>query len=67
MNSVASREAPLPSDRMVFRWQANRFYSSNVFCTTDYIRKVWGRYFEVLEFRHRFPLFQDVVILRKAD
>ena len=62
-----SREEPLPSDRTVFRWHANRSYSSNVFYTTDYIRKAWARYFEILEFRHRFPLYQDVVILRKTD
>lgn len=59
--------SPLPSDRVVFRWRTDKSYSSNVFYTMDYIRQNWGRMFEVLEIRRRFPGFQDVAILRKRD
>jgi SAM-dependent methyltransferase len=52
-------------DRLVLRWLSGRSYSSNVFYKADYIRRHWGRFFEVAEFRRRHPSFQDVVILRK--
>jgi SAM-dependent methyltransferase len=57
---------PLPGERVVFRWKADASYSSNVFYSIDYIRKVWSRYFEIAEFHRRLPVFQDVVVLRKT-
>ncbi|MCV0396081.1 MAG: class I SAM-dependent methyltransferase [Rhizobiaceae bacterium] len=56
---------PLERDRTIFRWKTDASYSSNVFYKMKYIRKVWGRFFEIAEFHRRFPNFQDVVILRK--
>lgn len=56
----------LPEERLVFRWRKDRSYSSNVFYRTKYIERVWGRYFDIVDFRHRFPSFQDVVVLQKA-
>ena len=54
-------------DRLVVRWRTDRSYSSNVFYKQDYLHKVWARIFEIVEFRRRFPRFQDVLILRKRD
>lgn len=59
-----SRES-LPSERTVFRWHNDRSYSANVFYEMDYIHRVWGRMFEIVEIKRRFPKFQDVVVLRK--
>lgn len=56
----------LPSERLVFRWHANRSYTSNVFYTRDYLHRTWGRIMEIAEVHHRFPGFQDVVVLRKS-
>lgn len=52
-------------DRLVLRWRNDRSYASNVFYKADYLRKTWGRIFEVVELRRRCPEFQDVLILRK--
>jgi SAM-dependent methyltransferase len=52
-------------DRLVLRWQTNRSYSSNVFYKLDYLKAHWGRMFEIVEVRRRFPNFQDVLVLRK--
>jgi len=56
-----------PGCRLSVRWRNNRSYSSNIFYKEDYLRSHWGRFFEVLELRRRFPRFQDVLILRKRD
>ena len=52
-------------DRLIFRWSEGRSYSSNVFLHTDYIRSVWGRFFEIIDIRERPQGFQDAVILKK--
>ncbi|MEM7516868.1 MAG: hypothetical protein AAF368_08090, partial [Planctomycetota bacterium] len=57
--------APLPSEREVFRWRAERSYSSNVFYSFDYLHRNWSRYFEIAETHRRLPVFQDVLVLRK--
>lgn len=56
----------LPEDRLVFRWHADRSYSSNVFYSYEYIKRVWGRFFSLVEIRVALPHFQDVVVLRKV-
>jgi len=58
--------AELPAERLVYRWHSNRSYSSNVFYTSEYLRRTWGRIFEIAEDHHRLPGFQDVVVLRKS-
>lgn len=57
--------APLPHDRVVFRWRSDRSYSSNVFYSYAYIRKHWERYLEIVETHRRLPNFQDVLVMRK--
>lgn len=56
---------PMAADRVVLRWKQDRSYSSNVFYTWNYIDRVWGRIFDVVETHRRLPGFQDVVVLRK--
>lgn len=56
----------LPQDRVVFRWRQNQSYTSNVFYTREYLRRHWGRVFEIVEDHHRLPGFQDVLVLRKS-
>lgn len=55
----------MPMERLVFRWREEQSYSANVLFHTSYIKRVWGRMFNIAEIRHRFPRFQDVVILQK--
>lgn len=52
-------------DRMVMRWRADTSYASNVFYKLDYLKQTWSRFFEIAELRRCFPIFQDVLILRK--
>lgn len=52
-------------DRLVIRWHDDQSYSSNVFYKKEYISKVLESMFEIVEFRHRFPEYQDVFIVRK--
>lgn len=58
-------DEPMPGDRQVFRWKAERSYSANVFYKLDYLKRNWGRYFEIAEFHRRLPVFQDVLVLRR--
>lgn len=55
----------LPKDRLVFRWHAERSYSSNVFYTEKYLQDVWGRILAFKDIFPALPFFQDVVVLRK--
>ncbi len=57
--------SPMTSDRVVFRWKNDRSYSSNVFYTWNYLERVWGRIFDIVETHRRLPVFQDVLVLRK--
>lgn len=52
-------------DRLVFRWKSDRSYSSNVFYTSDYLERTWGRIMGIAETHRRLPVFQDVVVLQK--
>lgn len=52
-------------DRLVLRYRNDKSYSSNVFYKREYLERTWSRFFSVLEFRHRFPRYQDVLILQK--
>lgn len=59
-------EEAMPSERLTFRWKSDRSYSSNVFYSYEYINRMWGRLFEIVETHHRLPGFQDVIVLRKT-
>jgi SAM-dependent methyltransferase len=51
--------------KIVLRWHADRSYSSNVIYDTTYLHSAWGRLFDILEHRRQFPLYQDLLVLRK--
>ncbi len=65
IDTLIDAERRFEGDRLVVRWHSDRSYSSNVFYKKDYLKSVWGRFFNVLELRRRFPRFQDVLILQK--
>ncbi|PIE71097.1 MAG: hypothetical protein CSA22_05070 [Deltaproteobacteria bacterium] len=57
--------AKLPKEKMIFRWESDASYTSNVFYASDYIRKVWGRILPVIKINHEMHNYQDVVVLQK--
>lgn len=63
--SLLDAQRHFRGDRLVLRWLAGRSYSSNVFYKLEYLKRHWGRIFEVAEVRRRCPSFQDVIILKK--
>ena len=65
--SQYEEEKELPEDRLVFRWVSETSYSANVFYRYEYIRRVWGRFFEVVDLFPASPSYQDVVVLRRKD
>lgn len=58
-------EGPLPKDKTVFWWPAQEVYNSTVFHTNEYIRREWGRFFDIVDIQQNGHFYQDVVILRK--
>lgn len=56
----------MEEDRLVLRRVGDASYSSQVFYRFDYIKDVWGRFFEIVEIHRRLPGFQDVIVLRKT-
>tara|TARA_R110002051_G_scaffold139514_1_gene212208 strand:- start:25039 stop:25899 length:861 start_codon:yes stop_codon:yes gene_type:complete len=52
-------------DRLVLRYRSEKSYTSNVFYKKEYLKRTWSRFFTILEFRHRFPRYQDVLLLQK--
>ena len=52
-------------DRAVFRWHDDQSYSANVFYKKEYIGRVLESMFDIIQFKHRFPEYQDVFIVRK--
>jgi SAM-dependent methyltransferase len=55
----------IPGDRLVFRWLSDTSYSANTFYSYEYIRKHWGRFFDIEAIFPSSPPFQDVLVLRK--
>ncbi len=57
----------MPGERLVFDYNPGSIeHNCNVFLSSDYIRRVWGKWFEVVEIRPRAHHdFQTVVVLRK--
>lgn len=60
------QQSPMKSDRKIFRWSADSSYSSIVFYRMDYIKRVWGKFFEILEVHRKLTGFQDVLVLKKT-
>ncbi|OQY58746.1 MAG: hypothetical protein B6245_10175 [Desulfobacteraceae bacterium 4572_88] len=58
-------KSELPSEKIVYRWQTDNCYRASVFYDTEYIRHVWGKYYEVLDIIPEGHFYQDVILLRK--
>lgn len=57
----------MPSERLVFYYGANQNYSCNVFHSSDYIRRVWGRFFDVITIIPAEHAYHSVAVLKKKD
>ncbi|MEX0611077.1 MAG: methyltransferase domain-containing protein [Pirellulales bacterium] len=59
---------PMPPGRAVYDWNPNSIeHNCNVFMDSDYVRRRWSRWFEVVDIAHRAHHdFQAAVILRKT-
>lgn len=57
--------SPMPREKTVLYWGNTRNYNCNVFHHTDYIKREWGRFFDVEEIIPAGSGYQDVVVLRK--
>jgi SAM-dependent methyltransferase len=62
----ASFQAPMPDERLVLKWPGS-VNNSTVFVSTDYVTRIWGRFFEVLAIVREGSHYQDVVVLRKPS
>ncbi|MCH6206664.1 class I SAM-dependent methyltransferase [Brucella ciceri] len=58
-------EEPLPKEKTVYWWQTRTVYNSTVFHTTDYLRREWSRFFNVIEIIPNGSTYQDVIVLQK--
>jgi SAM-dependent methyltransferase len=56
----------LPAPRITLVNSTLPVYNCVKFHSLEYIREVWGRYFDLLEIVHEASHFQDAVILRKS-
>lgn len=56
---------PMPSDRVVFAWRTALVNNATLFHSTDYIKNVWGRFFEIVDIVREGHDYQDIVVLRK--
>ena len=64
--SFAERlQGPLPEGRMIIRTTHLGPYRAQVFHSNNYIKNVWGRFFEVLEILPKHHVRQTVLVLRK--
>lgn len=58
-------EETLPLDRIVFKMSNDQNYNCNVWHSSDYVRNLWSRYFDVLHIAdNAHTNFQSPVILR---
>jgi len=58
-------EKPMPSERTVFTWRTASANNAIIFHSIDYIKNVWGRFFEIVDIVFEGHDYQDVVLLRK--
>lgn len=57
----------MPKGKTVVTWREDDPYNCDVFHSRDYIERVWGRYFEICEFRARYHFNHGVVICRRLN
>ncbi len=66
-DSLYRPQEPMPGERLVFAWNRHSIeHNCNVFFHSDYIRRVWGKWFDVVAVQPRAHHdVQTVVLLRK--
>jgi ubiquinone/menaquinone biosynthesis C-methylase UbiE len=64
-NFATAVHGPLPDCRTVYRHQKQGPYRAQVFHSNNYLRNVWGRFFEVVEILPKHHVRQTVMLLRK--
>lgn len=57
---------PMPKEKTVLYWGEAQNYNCNVFHSTSYIEREWGRFFDVEEVVPGGSFYQDVIMLRKG-
>jgi SAM-dependent methyltransferase len=60
-------QSKLPKQKMVFRYPAEHSYRANVFYDIDFIERIWGQYFDILEIYCEGHNYQDAVLLKKRS
>ena len=55
----------MPDTRSVYRFTDLGPYRAQVFHSNNYLRKVWGRFFDIVEILPRYHVRQSVVIMMK--
>jgi len=60
-------QLPLPDKRSVYRFTQSGSYRAQVFHSNNYIKQVWGRFFEIKEILPCHHNLQSVVILQKRQ
>ncbi len=63
--SEAFLNGPMPREKTVLYWDNAENYNCNVFHHTHYVKREWGRFFDVEEIIPGGSGYQDVVLLRK--
>ena len=58
-------KGPLPDTRTVYRFSQSGPYRAQVFHSNNYLRQVWGRFFEIEEILPGHHIRQTVLVLRK--
>lgn len=58
-------QKPLPDTRTVYRFAQSGPYRAQVFHSNNYLRQVWGRFFQIEEILPAHHVRQTVLVLRK--
>jgi SAM-dependent methyltransferase len=61
--SAVTSASPFPGERTAFHFTEEGYYSCNVFHPHEYIRREWGRFFDILDIRPRDHVNQCVVLM----
>jgi hypothetical protein len=65
--SIYRAGEPMPSERLVFNYMpGTRYHLCNTFVTTDYVRRSWARWFDIVGIYPGAHNRQTVVVLRKS-
>lgn len=58
---------PMSKDRLTFTLPGRMGSNCQTFHSSEYIRRSWGRFFEVVEIAHESLVYHSAVVLRKSE